>query len=117
MQNLLNSLFIDYTETLNSAQITAVDCSDQPIYAFSNINQWLFPKFALPRYFALFGGLHIEKALLTAHGNLIGGSGLGKLLGDMQIETIGLQTDVNHIHKGRYAIVIGSNLYLPEEGI
>ena len=84
---------------MNPAQITAVECSDQPIYALSKINQWLFPKFAL------LGGLH--KALLTTHGNLIGGSGLDELLGDRQIETIGLQTaalDVNHIHKGRYAI-------------
>ena len=45
---------------------------------------------AMPRYFALFGGLHIEKAMLVAHGNLIRGSGLEDLLGDKQIETIGL---------------------------
>ena len=45
--------------------------------------------------------------MLVAHGNLIRGSGLEVLLGDKQIETIGLQTvalDVNHIHKGRYVI-------------
>ena len=107
MQHHLISIFIDYTKTLNPKQITAVDCSDQPIYALSKINHWLFPNFAIPRYFPLFGGLHIEKALLIAHGNLIGGSGLEDVLGDMRIETIGLQTaalDVNHIHKGRYAI-------------
>ena len=65
----------------------------------------------MPRYFALFGGLHIEKAMLVAHGNLIRSSGLEDFLGDQQIETIGLQTaalDVNHIHRGRYVIQLSS---------
>ena len=111
MQHHLISLFIEYTAVINPNQVTSVDCSDQPIYALSKINQWLFPKFAPPKYFPIFGGLHIEKALLTSHGLLIGGSGLEDILGDKQIETIGLQTaavDVNHIHKGRYAIQLSS---------
>ena len=92
MQPHLISLAIDYTEHLNPQQVTAVDCSDQPIYALSKINQWLFPKFAFPRYLPLFGALHIEKALLIANGNLTSGTGLNKLLGDQAIETIGLET-------------------------
>ena len=42
---------------------------------------------------------------------MIRGSGLEHLLGDKQIETIGLQTaalDVNHIHRGRYVIQLSS---------
>ena len=49
--------------------------------------------------------------MLVAHGNLIRGSGLEDLLGDKQIETIGLQTaalEVNHIHRGRYVIQLSS---------
>ena len=111
MQHHLISIFIDYTKTLNPEQGTAVDCSDQPIYALSKINQWLFPKFSLPKYLPLFGGLHIEKTLLVAHGKLIAGSGLEELLGDMEMDTTGLKTaslDVNHIHKGNYAIQLSS---------
>ena len=41
MQHHLISLFIEYTHYLNPQQVTAVDCSDQPIFALSKINQWL----------------------------------------------------------------------------
>ena len=111
MQHHLFSLFVEYTQTLNPQQLTTVDCSDQPLYAVSKNSQWLCPKFAVPRYVALFGGLHIEKAMLVARGNLIRGSGLENLLGYKQIGTIGLQTaalDVNHIHRGRYVIQLSS---------
>ena len=92
MHHHLISLFVEYTQTLNHQQLTTVDCSDQLIYALTKINQWLC------RYFPSFGCLHIEKALLVAHGNLIRGSGLEELLGDKQIQAIAL--DVNHTHKG-----------------
>ena len=104
MQHDLILLFINYTNTLNPLQITAVDCSDQPIYALSKINQWMCPDFSFPRYF---GGLHIEKALLIANGNILGGSWLDNILGGAAIDTIGLETavlDVNHIHKARYSL-------------
>ena len=107
MQHHLISLFINYTNTLNPQQITAVDCSDQPIYALSKINQWMCPDISFPRYFPLFGGLHIENALLIANGNLLGGSGLDNILGVAAIDTIGLETavlDVNHIHKAGYSL-------------
>ena len=38
---------------------------------------------------------------------MIGGSGLDEILGDIAIDTIGLETaavDVNHIHKARYSV-------------
>ena len=64
--------------TLNSQQVTAVDCSDQPINALSKTIQWKYLEFAFPKYFALFGGLHIEKDLLMANEHLLAGTGLDK---------------------------------------
>ena len=37
-------------------------------------------EFGLANYFAIFGGLHIEKVLLIIHGHLVEGSGLSQLL-------------------------------------
>ena len=107
MQHHLIRLCIEYTNTLNPQQVTAVDCSGQSIYALSKIIQWKYPEFAFPKYFALFGALHIEKELLIANGHLVAGVGLDEILGDTYIDTAGLQTatvDVNHIHKARYSI-------------
>ena len=107
MQHHLIKLCIDYTKTLNPQQVTAVDCSDQPIYALSKIIQWQYPEFAFPMYFALFGALHIEKEALIANGNLVAGTGFDEILGDAAIDTVGIQTatvDVNHIHKARYSV-------------
>ena len=98
---------IEYKNTLNSHQVTAVDCSDQPVYALSKIIQWKYPKFEFPKYFALFGVLLIEKELLIANGHLVPGTGLDKILGHTSIITAALQTatvDVNHIHKARYSV-------------
>ena len=107
MQHNLIKLCTEYTNTLNRQQVTAVDCSDQPIYALSKIIQWKYPEFAFPKYFALFGGLHIEKELLIANGHLVAGIGPDEILGVTSIDTAGLQTatvDVNHIHKVRYSV-------------
>ena len=108
MQHHLISLCVEYTRTLNPEQVTAVDCSDQPIYALSKIIQWTIPhKFSFPNYFPIFGCLHIEKALLISNEHLVRGIGLNDILGDSSIDTIGLQTtsvDVNHIHKARYSV-------------
>ena len=119
MQHHLISLFINYTNTLNPQQITAVDCSDQPIYALSKINQWMCPDFSFPRYFPLFGGLQ-EKALLIANGNLLGG--LDNILGDAAIGTIGLETavlDVDHYPQSKILspIIRSSHLCLPQRSL
>ena len=45
MQHHLIKLCIEYRNTLNPQQVTAVDCSDQPIYALSKIFQWKYPEF------------------------------------------------------------------------
>ena len=107
MQHHLIEPNIEYKNTLNSRQVTAVDCSDQPLYALSKIIQWKYPEFAFPKYFALFEALLIEKELLIANGHLVAGIGLDKILGNKSIDTAGLQSatvDVNHIHKARYSI-------------
>ena len=97
-------LNIKWTETLNPGQ-TPVDVSDQPVYALTKILQYLFPdKFG--NYFALFGQLHIEQALLIIHGLLIKGSGLLEILTQNNFSTIGLAAavDVNNIKRARYAL-------------
>ena len=112
MQHHLISCFIDYNRTLNTDQVTAVDCSDQPVYALSKICQWFYPsKFGFPMYFPMLGALHIEKALLIVHSKLIGGTGVAAIIGDNRIHIIGLQNavlDVNHIYKSRYSLKLCS---------
>ena len=96
MEHHLIKLCVEYTNTLNPQQVTAVDCLDQTIYVLNKIIQWKYPEFAFPMYFALFGALHI-----------VAETGLDEILGDTSIDTTGLQTanvDVNHIHRARYSV-------------
>ena len=107
IQHYLIKLSIEYTDTLNSHQVTAVDFSDQPIYVLCKIIQSKYPEFACPKYFALFGALSIETELLIANGHLVAGAGLHKILGDISIDTAGLKTlDVNHNHKATYSVQV-----------
>ena len=46
LQHHLIKLCIEYTNILNPQQVTAADCSDQPICVLSKIIQWKYPKFA-----------------------------------------------------------------------
>ena len=112
MQHHLISCFIDYNRTLNTDQVAAVDCSDQPVYALSKICQWFYPaKFGFPMYFPMLGALHIEKALLIVHSKLIGGTDVDAIIGDNRINIIGLQNavlDVNHIYISRYSLKLCS---------
>ena len=112
MQHHLISCFIDYNRTLDTDQVTAVDCSDQPVYALSKICQWFYPsKFGFPMYFPMLGALHIEKALLIVHSKLIGGTGVDAIIGYNRINIIGLQNavlDVNHIYESRYSLKLCS---------
>ena len=101
----LIKLCIEYINTLNSQQVTAVHCSDQPIYVLCKIIQCKYPEKA--EYFALFVALHIEKGLLIANRHKVVTIGQDEILGDTSIDTAGLQTatvDVNHIHKARYSV-------------
>ena len=97
---------IKWTETLNPGQ-TPVDVNDQTVYALTKILQYLVPdEFA--NYFALFGQLHIEQALLSIHGLLIKGSGLFDILTQNKFSTIGMGSvvDVNNIKRARYAVQV-----------
>ena len=52
------------------------------------------------------GPLHIKKAILQCHGNLVKGTGLDDLLAAAGLKSIGLKTamvDVNDIKKSRYS--------------
>ena len=107
LQHHLIKLCIEYRNTLNPRQVTPVDFSDQLIYALSKIIQWKYPELSFPKYFALFGALHIEKESLIANEHLVAGTELDEILGDTSIDIAGLQTatiDVNHIHKARYTV-------------
>ena len=70
------------------------------ICSSSNIIQWIYPEFAFPKCFALFGALHTENKLLIANEHLLAGIWLDEILFDISIGTAGLQTvavDVNHV--------------------
>ena len=57
-------------DLLNPGQVI-VDVSDQPVYTVSRQLQQLYPiEFGPGRYFAMFGGLHIEKNFWKSMVNL-----------------------------------------------
>ena len=66
------------------------------------------------KIFFLFGGLHIEKALLLVHGEFIKGSGLDKLLGQSNLSITGMEdTFVNVTDTKRciYALQISACVF------
>ena len=63
------------------------------------------------KIFFLFGGLHIEKALLIVHGEFIKGSGLDKLLGQSNLSITGMENtviNVTDIKRCRYSLQISA---------
>ena len=107
MQNHLIQFCTEYTNTWNSQQVIAADCSSQPIYALSKIIQGKYSEFPFPNNFTLFGALLIEKELLIANEHLVARTGLNGILADISVDKAGLKTttvDVNHIHKARYSV-------------
>ena len=62
MQSHLMHLNMKWTAIVNSDQ-TPVDVSDQPVYAITKELILRFPD-EFPKYFALFGQLHIEQCIL-----------------------------------------------------
>ena len=91
---------------------TPVDTCDQPVYALTKQMQWRYPElFGNSKYFSLFGGLHIEKALLIVHGEFIKGSGLDKLLGQSNLSITGMENtvvNVADIKRCRYGLQISA---------
>ena len=49
MQQHVMKLCIEYINTLNPWQVTAVDCSDQPVDSLGKIIQLKYPKFAFSK--------------------------------------------------------------------
>ena len=98
-QHHLIELCIEYTNTLNPRETTAVHGSYQPTYAFSKIIKWKYPEFVFLKYFG--------NNLLTTKGHLVAGTGLDEIAGDTSVDKTGLKiatVDANHIHKDRYSV-------------
>ena len=89
-----------------------VDTCDQSVYALTKQIQWRFSEpFSNSKYFSLFGRLHIEKALLIAHGKFITGSGLDKLLRESNWSITGMENtfvNVTDIKRCRYSLQISA---------
>ena len=62
-------------EILNPGQVPTLTV-DQPLFTVAKHIQWSWPIAYVENHFAvMFGGLHIEMAILKVLGNLIAGSG------------------------------------------
>ena len=95
-------------EFLNPGQ-TPVDGCDQPVFVLTWELQHRYKEtFGRTKYFCLFGGLHIEKALLVIHDELIKGSGLESVLSasDLSIIGTGAMVNVNITKQARYCLQV-----------
>ena len=94
------------TGHLNPGQIPVVAC-DCPIFAMSKYIQWAFPNtHGEDKIIIMFGGLHIEKALWTALGDLLNCSGWTEAISKSEISTTGTADSflkATHIMKTRHA--------------
>ena len=99
MQAHLMHLNMKWTEALNPDQ-TAVDVSDQPVYALTKEIQLQYPEI-FAKYFAIFGQLHIEQSWIE-------GSGLEESLTENKFSMIGLSpvVDMNNIKRARFTLQI-----------
>ena len=106
MQVHTMNLNIKSISALNPGQ-TPVDVSDCLVYALTKKAQFRFLE-QFSNYFAMFGGLHIEKCLLVTHGQFIEGSGLREILDACLLVTIGVGAvvDVNQIKRARYCVQV-----------
>ena len=91
---------------------TTVDTCDQPEYALTKQIKRRYPElFGNSKYFSLFGGLHIGKALLIVHGEFIKGSGLDKLLGQSNLSITVMENtvvNVTDIKRCRYGLQVSA---------
>jgi hypothetical protein len=78
------------TEFLNPGQV-AVIAFDQPLYALAKQIQWTYPsQFGEERFVVILGGLHTEKALWAAVGDLLQASGWAEKIAEAGVATSGL---------------------------
>ena len=77
------------TNFLNDGQIPVLAC-DCPIFAICKKIQWSMPQlYGEDKFLIMFGGLHIEKSLWNALGDLLRGSGWTNVLTEAGIATSG----------------------------
>ena len=77
------------TDFLNPGQIPVLAC-DCPIFILCKKIQWNFPQtHGEDKFLIMFGGLHVEKALWTALGKFLNGSGWTEILTEAEIATSG----------------------------
>ena len=77
------------TDFLNPGQIPVLAC-DCPIFILCKKIQWNFPQtHGEDKFLIMFGGLHVEKALWTALGKILNGSGWTEILTEAEIATSG----------------------------
>ena len=73
------------TDFLNPGQIPVLAC-DCPIFILCKKIQWNFPlTHGEDKFLIMFGGLHVEKALWTALGKILNGSGGTEILTEAEI--------------------------------
>jgi len=100
------SIISDTTRHLNPGQKPVVAC-DCPIFAVCKQIQWTFPvTHGEDKIIIMFGGLHLEKALWIAVGDLLDGSGWIAALSESGLATSGTADSflkVSHITRTRHA--------------
>ena len=103
-------------DKLNPGQVPVI-AYDQPLYSIAKQIQWNWPEtYGEDKYLCMFGGLHIEKAVLDMAGNLLEDSGWIEILVRANIATSGTANSflkAAHITKTRHAHQITScGLYM-----
>lgn len=76
-------------QQLNEGQVPVI-AFDQPLYAIAKEIQWKWPeKYGEDKFVIMFGGLHIEMAMLKTIGDWLQGSGWTQALVQSDISTPG----------------------------
>ena len=99
-------LLIEITDYLNPGQIPVLAC-DCPIFEIYKCIQWKYPeKYGEDKLIIMFGGLHLDKGLWIALGDLLASSGWTDGLVDADVATSGTAdsfTKCTHITRTRHA--------------
>ena len=99
-------LLIEITDYLNPGQIPVLAC-DCPIFEKCKCIQWKYPeKYGEDKLIIMFGGLHLEKGLWIALGDLLASSGWTDGLVDVDVATSGTADSLikcTHIMRTRHA--------------
>lgn len=94
------------THFLNPQQVPVMAC-DCPIFAVAKQIQWSFPELlGEDKFLVMFGGLHLEKGMWTALGDLLEGSGWSAAITEAGITTSGSAQSLlkcAHITRTRHA--------------